>query len=357
MNKRWMIWVLAMVAFSLLLSACQGRPSAEEIVARMKEVQASVSDAHAVVELSVAAQGMDVDAVIELWEKSPNQFRAEVLEASGGDFVGVQSVTDGERVWMYHPGENEVLVGKVGDFGMDEPLDPSQMIERADEAIQWVLDHSDVKLLGEEDLAGERTYKLAFTPKDDEQGAPPLPFDGTTTLWVAQDTWVALQAHFDGGSLGEGRMRVRSYEFNAGVPDERFSFEPPEGARVVHVDEMRPIPLTLDEALAEAEFPLQVPGYTPEGVTLVDVFRANEAYVLHYDHGATSFTVVQGALPETAQLPSGEASEVTVRGEKATLVTDRVGNAFLSWTEDGIAIAIAGRISAEEIQRVAESLQ
>jgi hypothetical protein len=50
-------------------------------------------------------------------------------------------------------------------------------------------------------------------------------------------------------------------------------------------------------------------------------------------------------------------SDITVRGEPATLVTDGVGNAFLSWTENGIDVTIAGRISAEEAQRVAESLE
>jgi hypothetical protein len=84
---------------------------------------------------------------------------------------------------------------------------------------------------------------------------------------------------------------------------------------------------------------------------------------LRYDHAATSFTVVQGDLPHMQGGPpeegahSGETVEVDVRGQTATLATDGAGNSFLSWTENGVSIAIAGHISAEEIVKVAESLQ
>jgi outer membrane lipoprotein-sorting protein len=365
MNKRWSLGLMALVMLSLLLSACQAGPTAEEVVAKMREVEASVENAHAVVEFSLQFPGMDTDLVIEMWERSPGKFRAEVIEASDTRFAGILQVTDGQQVWLYHPGEGEAIVGNVGDFGPDEPINPHQVIDMMDEAIQWLLDRGDVELKGEEDLDGTRTYKLEFTPQGGEETGMVLPLKGTTTLWVEQDRWVALQAHFDGGSLGEGWMRVRSYEFNAGVPDERFHFEVPEGVRVIDIGETRPMPLTLDEAVADAEFPLLTPSYLPEGATLINVFKAEGAYVLHYDHAATSFTLVQGPSAAAGELPAGETEEITVRGQAATLVTDGLGNALLTWEEasdeapdeGGITITIAGRISSDEIVKVAESLE
>ena len=50
---RLLAWLSGLVAFSLLLSACQSGPTAEEIVVRMKEVEASTQDAHAVVEFNL----------------------------------------------------------------------------------------------------------------------------------------------------------------------------------------------------------------------------------------------------------------------------------------------------------------
>jgi outer membrane lipoprotein-sorting protein len=367
MDKRWFIGLCFVMVFSLLLGGCQNRPTAEEIVAKMKEVEASIENAHAVAEFSVQAQGMAMDAVVEMWEKSPNKLRAQVLEASEDDLLGIVSVTDGQQVWIYNPSENETLVGRVGELGMDEPLDPRRMIELMEEGIQSVLDTCDVELVGEEDVGGAATYKLEFTPREGEETSLPLPIEGKVTLWVEQERWIALQAHFDGGSMGEGWAHVRSFEFNEGVADDRFQFEIPTGAHVINVEELQPTPLTLDEARAQAGFTLLVPGYVPDGVTLIDVFTVEGAFVLHYDHSTVSFTIMQRLSQEAEELeqklieqrlsPGIEELEVTVRGQTATLIIDRLDNSFLTWTEDGIVINIAGRISQDEILKVAESLQ
>ena len=370
MNKRWSIGLCIVMALSLLVGGCQNRPTAEEVVAKMKEVEASIENAHAVVEFSLRSSAKDLDLTVEMWEQTPNRFRAEVLEASEGDLEGMVSVTDGQQVWIYNPSENEALVGKVGEFGMDEPLNPRQVIEFMQEGIQRVMDTCDVELVGEEDVGGAATYKLEFTPKTGEEAALPIPID-KGTLWVEQERWIALQAQFEGGTLGQGSMRVRSFEFNTGVDGDRFQFDVPADAHVIDVEDTQPTPLTLDEARDQAGFTLLIPGYVPEGATLIDVFTANGAFVLHYDHSPVSFTVTQRLLEEGEDLEQQieqrfsrqveellvTVSDQAVRGQTATLITDGLDNSFLTWTEDGIVIAIAGRISQDEILEVAESLQ
>jgi outer membrane lipoprotein-sorting protein len=364
MRKRLLLGLSFLVTLSLLLSGCQPGPTAEEIVAKMQEVEASTEDAHAVVEFDVQFEGENLAVVVELWEKRPAKLRAEVIEAGGAEFDGVDiegvvSVTDGEQAWLYHPGENVVVTGALGDLESDEiPVDPQQVIQLMEEGIQWAMDNFDVKLAGEEELNGVATYKLEFTPKEGEDYPMPIPEDAKATLWVEKDRWIALQAHVDGGTFGEGWVRVRSFEFNTGLDDGLFQFEIPEGAEVIDLADMEPVPLTLDEAEAQAEFDLLVPTYEPDGATLIEVFRVGDAFILRYDHSTTSFTIVQGDLPQPMQeTPGGEAAEVTVRGQTAMLVTDDAGNSFLTWTEDGVSVAIAGHISADEIVKVAESLQ
>ncbi|MFN2271037.1 MAG: DUF4367 domain-containing protein [Anaerolineae bacterium] len=365
MRKRLLLGLSFLVTLTLLLSGCQTGPTAEEIVAKMQEVEASTEDAHAVVEFSVQAEDMDVemDVVVELWEQRPNKIRAEVLEAGEAEFEGVISVTDGEQAWLYHPDENVVVTGALGDLESDEiPVDPQQVIGLMEEGIQWAMDNFDVKLAGEEELNGVATYKLEFTPKEGEDYPMPIPADAKATLWVEKERWIALQAHVDGSSFGEGWVHVRSFEFNTGLDDALFQFEIPAGAHVINIEDMQPTPLTLDEAEAQAGFDLLVPTYEPDGVTLIEVLQVGEAFVLRYDHSTTSFTIVQGDLPHMeGGLPegthSGEIVDVDVRGQTATLATDGAGNSFLSWTENGVSVTIAGHISADEIVKVAESLQ
>jgi len=366
MRKTWLTGLGILVALSLLVSGCRSRPTAEEIVGKIKEVEASTEDAHAVVEFGLQTQGMDMEVVAELWEKKPNKLRAEVLEASDADLVGATSVTDGQRVWMYHPGENEVVAGELGELGLEGErfFNPRQAIEFMGEVIQWVLDTCRARLVGEEKLDGIVTYKLEFVPKKDEGTKLPIPIGSKVTLWVEQERWIVLQAHFEGAALAKGRMHVRSFEFNTGIPDGRFRFDIPAGARVINVEDLGPTHLTLDEAKAQAEFSLLVPAYTPEGATLIEVLSVDGGFVLRYDHAAVSFAIMQrpasaarGSIgPSTGD--AFERREVTVRGQQATLIADEArGNSLLAWREGDLSIEIAGSISQEEILKVAGSLQ
>jgi outer membrane lipoprotein-sorting protein len=351
MNKRWLIGLSVLAVLALLLGGCQKQPTAQEIVARLEEVEASTQDAHAVLEFSAKGEGMDEELVAEVWEKKPNKFRAEVLEANDPELAGAISVTNGQQFWMYEPGKNEVMVGEVGP---DEPSSFRGAIRDMEDMIRQVLDATDVKLVGEEDVAGTATYKLELTPRENDETF--LPAGSKATLWVDQERWVVLQAHFSGGIAGEGQMRVRSFELNTGIADDRFQFEIPEGAKVTNAEDKQSKHLTLDEAQAQADF-LLVPTYVPEGVTLVDVLTMGEAFILHYDHSTTSFSVIQGPSDGTREAPTGQKTKVTVRGQTANLITDGLGNNFLTWVEDGVTVTIAGRISQDEILKVAESLQ
>jgi outer membrane lipoprotein-sorting protein len=288
-----------------------------------------------------------------VWEKKPNQFRAEVLDASDPEHMGAITVASGGQVWMYHPSRNEVVVGEVGP---DEPASPRDLLQSVDEVIQRVLDTSEVKLVGEEDVAGRKTYKLDLTPTDDEEAL--LPVGGQATVWVDQENWVILKAHVTGDLVGEGWMTVESFELDPDLDDSVFHFEAPEDARITDLDDLRPKPVTLDEARAHVDFPLLVPGYLPDGVTLVEALTMGEAVILHYDHSATSFTVVQGTIDDRMPLPTGtQETEVSLRGGTATVFSDGAGSNLLTWEEDGVVITIAGHISQDEIVKVAESLQ
>jgi outer membrane lipoprotein-sorting protein len=353
MSKRWFFGLSLLVVISVLVVGCQDQPTTEEIVAKLEEVEASTEDAHAVLVIDIEGQGMDEHLTVEVWEKKPNKLRAEVIESSDPEYSGAVTVADGSQIWMYQPSQNEVMVGEAG---ADGPSSPREMIQFVDEVIQRALDTSEVKLVGEDDVAGVKTYKLELTPTDDEEAF--LPAGGKATLWVDQERWVVLQARVNGDALGEGRMSVSWFELNTGLGDSLFQFEIPEGAEVTNIEDKHPTHITLDEARAQADFPLLLPGYVPEGVTLVDVLSMGEAIILHYDHSETSFTIIQGSVEDGVSLPvDSQESGVTVRGQTATLFSDNASNNLLTWMEDGVTITIAGSISQDEIIKVAESLE
>ena len=352
-TKGWIAFSLLLV-LALALASCGREMTAEEIVAKMQETVDGTQDAHAIVVAEVNAQGIEVSAKAELWEQMPNKVRAEVLEASEPSLVGTVLVSDGANGWFYEPARDLVTVGAMEK--LDTPL-PQEILVGLQEVIQHVLDAADVELVGEESVAGREAYKLEASPREGAEHQL-FPGNGTATVWVDKDQWIVLKATYVASAFGQGSMEVQSFELNPGLSAEIFAFEVPEGAEVVDVEKQQPVPLTLDDAVAQAGFPLLVPAYVPQGTTLIEVFRVDEAFVLRYDHSPdVSFTVFQG--PEHVGPPSlGHTQELTVRGVDATAITDEVGgNTFLYWTENDIAVSVAGRISLEEAIQVAESLQ
>jgi outer membrane lipoprotein-sorting protein len=357
MKKGTWLAVGLLAALALLLAGCGQRITAEEIVAHVQETVANTQDAHAVVSASVNAQGIEMSATAEVWEKSPSKLRAEVLDSSQAEYDGTVLVTDGRQAWYYNPAQNTVMAGPVDE--VETPL-PQQMIGEMQDLIQAVLDASNVELAGEETVAGHEAYKLILTPKEGEgdEEATIFPGNGTATLWVDKEQWFVLKATYEAGSFGQGSMEVQSFELNPGLSDDLFTFDVPEGATVVDVESQQPVPLTLEEARAQAEFPLLVPAYVPGRATLVEVFKTGGSIILRYDHSPdVSFALVQGPDPSAPPV-GGDAQQLTIRGQAATAVTDETGgNTFLYWIEDGLFFTIAGHLPLDEAIQVAESLQ
>lgn len=354
MRSRVWIAIGLLLAMGLVLAGCGNEITAEEIVDRVRETVDSTQDAHATIIATVNAQGIEMRVKAEVWEKSPNKVRAEILEASEDRFTGTILVSDGQQAWYYEPARNQVMVG--APEGMETPL-PQEMLAELQDAVQQVLDASDVELLGSETVAGREAYMLLLTPKEDTDQQV-LPGDGAVTIWVDQEQWFILKATYEGGALGQGGMEVLGFELNPGLDDALFTFQVPEGAELVEVDDQGPVPLTLDEARQQAGFPLLVPAYVPEGATLIEVFKAEDSFILRYNHSTqVSFAIVQG--PSLASLPPlGESQDITVRGQAATAISDEAGgNSFLYWSEEGVTITIAGHLSLDEAIKVAESLQ
>jgi outer membrane lipoprotein-sorting protein len=350
-KARWLSALVGVLLLTLTVYGCARKLTAEEIVARMRETMTSTNDAHGVVEVTAQVQGLSVQAVVEMWEKRPSKVRAKLLEAKPRRFAGTVIVTDGQTTWLYSPAKNQVDIVNTSDISAEMQT----IIQGMDGLIRRVLDASDIELLGKEEVAGTKTYKLSLTPKEDEEQS--LPVTGTATLWVDQKQWIVLKAHFVAPNLGEGTIHVRSLELNPGLADEVFAFEVPEGAQVVSAEDEKTKHMTLDEAEAQAGFDLLTPTYVPDGATLVDVMKVRDAFVLLYDLDGATFSVAQSQeeLPEGLQ---GTGEAVTVRSAQATLVTDKVVRAsLLTWQENAINFAVAGRIAADEAIKIAESLK
>lgn len=357
-GKFWIVASLLLV-LGLVLAGCGPQITAEEIVDKMRETLESTDDAHAIVAVDLSVQGVEMSVKAEVWEMSPNKFRAEVLESSQPDTQGMIMVSDGQQGWFYDPAHNQVMIGDVSE--LETPL-PQEMLGELQDVIQQVLDVTDAKLEGEDTVVGRETYKLTLTPKEDA-GRDVFPGGGAPTLWVDKEHWIVLKVEYVADAFGQGSVEVQSFELNPGLDGDLFTFDVPEGAEVVDAKAMEPVPLTLDEAREQAGFQLLVPEYVPGDATLIEVFQMGDSMILRYDHSPlVSFTLVEGSeisklAPFEAQISkmTAKTQDVTVRGQSGTALTDEAGgNTLLYWTEDGVIFIIVGRIGLDEAIEVVE---
>lgn len=369
-----LIWLLV---GALTLAACgQQQMTAEEIVARMEASRDSMQDVHATVAFDFVTNERNGSLVVEGWMKRTdrvdaagkpiNMLRAVVLEASEPELRDSLFVSDGATFWLYNPAANTVLTGALDEMHSQAPTDPLGASQALQDLIAEGMDALNVEVLGEEQVAGQKTWKLKLTPK--AETTQQLQLDGIVqaTMWVDDERALPLKLDVDASDMGRGTMEVRSIEMNTGLSDDLFTFTPPAGAEVVQatdmMDKMQPRAATLAEARAAVDFPLLTPATLPGGAALVEVrLIGAQAVIQNYTGSGVTFSVVQsrGDVGNERQPPAGSSvREVTVRGQPATLITgaaDQQGS-LLSWEENGVQVIVAGALSADDALRVAESL-
>ena len=114
--------------------------------------------------------------------------------------------------------------------------------------------------------------------------------------------------------------------------------------------------ITLAQAEQQAGYhlfsiPASETGYQLLGVDALGA-PGNQIYALNYTMGSTTFTISEGK--PLANLPvSGQ--RVGLRGTTATLSSSN-GSSTLTWTEKGIGIQIAGKLSNQQIEAIAKLL-
>jgi len=360
----------------LSLGACAGQlPTADEIVTKMEAARANTNDVHATVAVNFTSPDQKGSVVVEGWmQKLPDaadghpkaRVRAQVLESSQADLVGTLLVSDGEQFWLYNPAKNTVVTGTAADMKNQAPTSPAGATQVLQDVVQQGLDAVNLEVLGEEQVAGNNTWKVKVTPKPETVSN--LKLDGVIegTMWVDEALAIPLKLSVDASDFGSGTVEVRQIAVNAGVSADLFTYTPPAGATIVQaadlVAKMAPKAATLAEARSSVSFSLREPTYLPAGMALVEVrVVGTDTVIINYNGADTSMSLVQsnGDLSDNRQPPVGSnTKQVTVRGQSATLITAADGkSSFLSWEEGGIKTLIAGTISGDEAIKVAEGLK
>ncbi|MCL4261562.1 MAG: hypothetical protein KJ069_00030 [Anaerolineae bacterium] len=382
-NRKILIFLAALLILaSTAVAAIALQPSARDLLVEAAELTETVSDGHAIASFEFDAQGEKGSGTVEVWGKlgmGPNgepAFRAEVLDASLGEFVGITAVTDGYTFWLYHPQHNTVLTGTSDEAAIlladymegkefespDHDFNTEEMPQTAAEAVDKLLTYFTAERQGYTNLDGTRAIALRLLPIPDQMPAEVRAAGGYVNIWLRPDDRAPLGAELAQSSAGYGKITATTLEINQGVDEALFTFAIPEGAEVIHIADLE-LPqkeaVSLDEALAQSDMVLLTPATLPKDATLVDTAVVRGVIVQQYSlpEGA-AFTVAQGKATESFTPAAGEGTAVTVRGADGLLfASDEASRTLLTWTEGDIQFWIGGDLTAEQATAIAESLK
>jgi len=145
-----------------------------------------------------------------LFMKKGNKYRIEIEDQT--------IVTDGQSVWSYAAGTNQVLIDKYRE-------DPKSF--SPDKILVNVPRQYSSTIIGTEKLGKIETTILKLIPKDQNANLKWL------KVWVDEDEWIMKKIQVMDVSDNLTTYGVESLKTNMDLNDTLFQFSPPAGAEVI----------------------------------------------------------------------------------------------------------------------------
>lgn len=309
---------------------CQAQTlDGEQVLRKMLEAERKVAfTAHQVTTLRKPS--MTSEQII--YRDGLKGMRMEYLEPPG--LKGEIRADDGKEVFHYIPKEKIIRVL------------PSKMsaMEAWAGSIGKALERGlVVEVVGSDRIAGRSAYVVEVRPRPGH--------DFRRKFWIDKEKWVKLKTEEVGR---DGTVFSTSYykriEFVKAIPAEKFRIAAPSGVKVVREQGPHRL-LPIEKAKEIAGFKLLEPSYLPQGFKPVGAgvipFRKGKIVVLRYTDGVTTLSIFQ--------TPGETLSPKFLEKLHHGPVESKQG--VYSWRKGQINLTIMGRLSSEEIRRVADSVK
>jgi outer membrane lipoprotein-sorting protein len=349
-----LVAVIAGVGLGIAVMPAFGQsPTADQIVRRVADQAKATTSVHATVSVATDDGKIGGPIVAEVWSEEPGRGRAEVRQSPLTELNGMVAVSDGETGAFYNKAKNQVIVASKGDFDAMKPANVPRQALDFNRAIDELFKNADVKLLGNETIDGVATYKLEATPKPGTEAAQHGA--GKATVWIDQSRNIPLKAVISAKD-GVFTISAKNVELNPKLDPALWKFTIPAGAEVIKAADLKPQPLTVDQARSLSSIKVLIPETLPAGWARASIERVSQSVVQKYENGKLGFIVWAGPEAQAPRPAGRDAEKVTVRGIEGSL-RSADGQTSLLWRENGVAYVIAGDLSREDALKLAATLK
>jgi len=307
--------------------------SAEQIVKQMEEGYKSLKDVKGTLVGTTNGANHSISFAMK-----GNKWRSE-------DENTIQ-VCNGSVTWIYYKKKNAVVILP--------PLSKEKQVFDYGRIIKDLTEKYVLKLVGEERISGKDCYLIEAKPKNESHKQIP-----ELKIWVDKEFWYPLRIESDFGMF---RLisEYRDVKFNTGISDEEFEFKIPEGAKIV---ERWLFNLTIDEAQKRVNFTIIIPNYTAgyefsraAVIKRIDSMLGNETVVLQFKKGDEGFAIGESINVKEIVPWRPNPTKVKIKDKEGEIFEFSSGRKILRFSSNGIVIEIQGRLSNEELIKIAESM-
>jgi outer membrane lipoprotein-sorting protein len=337
MNYKYLILSLFLIV-GIFFAGCTEQQvneiSAEEIAKKMQEKYESIKSMEADVLITMNIMGQTKAMQYKYAFEKPNKFYMENDDAL--------IVCDGKTYYSYDKKKNQYTMMEIKGEENDI-FNPDY-----GKLIKSMLKNYNVSYLGEEHYNGRKCYILELISKENPEEK--------MEMYVDEEYWQPLKIEMDGITI-----EYKNVKFNVDIPDERFKFTPPEGAKLMSSGKMA-MSKDIDEVQKDVSFKILVPKYTA-GLELQNAMATKqkingedvETVILTYgDNG--ELAIIESKDNKPLMIPENDSNAITLKNEVKALISDSGDMKMIVFEYNGIKVMIMGKLDKDEFIKIANSM-
>lgn len=200
------------------------------------------------------------------------------------------------------------------------------------------------QIVGKDKIAGRSAYIVEIKPRVRDR----MP---SRKIWIDTEKWIKLKTD---EVAPDGTMLSTSYftkiDFVRSIPPEKFHLDTPPGVRIEKDEEPSHV-VPIEQVRKHAGFRILEPSYLPTGFkpagAMIIPFRDGKIIGIRYTNGVSTVSLFQ--------TPGDKLNPRFV--ERLNHGPAKSGSEVYTWREGNISLTIVGRISQDEIRRIAGSVK
>ncbi|AAB98682.1 TPA: DUF2092 domain-containing protein [Methanocaldococcus jannaschii] len=333
MNYKYLILSLFLIV-GVFFAGCTQQMNADEIAKKMQEKYEAMKSMEADVLITTNIMGQTETMQYKYAFEKPNKFYME------NDDVLI--VCDGKTYYMYDKKKNQYTKMEIkGELNNMFNPDYGKFIKS-------MLEKFNVSYLGEKTYDGRKCYVLELISKENPEEK--------MKMYVDEEYWQPLKIEMDGVTI-----EYKNVKFNVDVPDDRFKFVPPEGAKLMSSGAMT-TSKNIDEVQKDVSFKILVPKYTA-GLELQNAMATkqnanneeSETVILTYGENG-ELAIIESKDNKPLTIPENGSNLITLKNGVKALISDSGDVKMLMFEYNGIKVIIAGKLDKNELIKIANSM-